>query len=258
MPMLIDLLKQCQKQVILVTADPAVAKINDPCGSDRKLEDYINTEFTAREELNSIASFKVDRSSLPIEKAGDLLLSHLRTTRPSWLRKLEISLVGIRHTYQWDKSNPITSQFITYLEQLTQGLETDLIAEEWSTEASQLNGIDKSNVEDLAKRLNIEYCNFDSSTKEREILGLNSTPKTTETLHMSLSDKEIDIEELMQETARTAHRANFTQREAIWLAKLEDTSRENIIAICGSEHLDSFSKLIEREGYNVTILHSFD
>ncbi len=132
-----------------------------------------------------------------------------------------IYLVGVFHQLQCRNTmNLVKSQEIACFQDFVKNeilkYEVSLLAEEFSTEACKINGVECSTIQDVARELNIDHLFCDPTTDEREKCGI--------------SHKDWD------------------KREEFWLTRLIEVCSHqemNIVFICGIDHLDRFqSKLI--------------
>jgi hypothetical protein len=143
-------------------------------------------------------------------------------TQLSIIKKV-IYLIGIDHQVQHAKNIDIAKLFSSYLEKKVTDLNVDIIAEEWFEELLEMNNVTSTIPQDIAKKFKIKHIFCDPNKQERERIGW----KTKADNHL---------------------------REKYWLDKIKNSSQKNIIFICGSEHLESFKKLIITEGYRAEIL----
>ena len=111
-------------------------------------------------------------------------------------------------------------EFARYLESTARELVVTEIAEEFSEDA-----LDKSNstyctARELATKLGIAHCFCDPTTEERR-------------QHAVFTD---------------------VQREEFWLRRLSGSKEEDILFICGDDHIESFSSRLTLAGYRNKIL----
>jgi hypothetical protein len=136
-----------------------------------------------------------------------------------------ICLIGVDHVIQHggylDTCKEVAlREFQFYLGQVVQEKGIDIIAEEFSEVALKRSNTDFSTCKELARALKIEHLFCDPTPEEREALKI--------------------------ETAE--------QREHEWLKRIRGYFHMNILFICGSEHLQSFKRLLAANGFKVAIL----
>jgi len=156
-----------------------------------------------------------------------------------------ISIIGIRHNVQWQNDTNIARQYMTYLREVTLKLDAGVIAEEWSNDAP---GTDSSNTERVSLELGVEYLAVDPSIQEREEMGLpmpNDIRKQLGFSNQELTDAE--EKKFMIEQFKYV-----PTREKFWLNRLNSVRKQNVIFICGEEHLGQYNPL-RRKGFEVTL-----
>ena len=136
-----------------------------------------------------------------------------------------IYLIGVDHVIQHGgyldtRKEVALREFQSYLAQVVQEKRVDMIAEEFSEVALERSNTDFSTCRKLALSLKIDHLFCDPTPEEREAL-------------------KIETDE---------------QREQEWLNRIRDSFRMNVLFICGSEHLQSFGRLLAANGFKVAIL----
>ena len=139
-----------------------------------------------------------------------------------------IYLIGVDHQVQHRKDLHISKIFSFYLKRKAEQLRAKLIAEEWHEELLKENGIKSTIPQDVAQRLETDHIFCDPNKEERLQMGWKT-------------------------------KADDNKREIFWLEKIKNKANENVIFICGADHLGTFSKLIRKLGYRVqTLSKRFD
>jgi len=136
-----------------------------------------------------------------------------------------IYLIGVNHVIQHggylDTRKEVTlREFQFYLAQVVQEKRINIIAEEFSEVALKRSNTDFSTCRELARSMKIKHLFCDPTPEERKALKI-----------------ETDV-----------------QREHEWLNRIQGSFHMNILFICGSEHLQSFKRLLAANGFKVAIL----
>jgi len=136
-----------------------------------------------------------------------------------------ICVIGVDHVIQHGgyldtRKEVALREFQFYLAQVVQEKKIDIIAEEFSEVALAQSNTDFSTCRELARSLKIEHLFCDPTPEEREALKI--------------------------ETGE--------QREQEWLNRIRESLHMNVVFICGSEHLQSFKRLLAANGFEVAIL----
>lgn len=128
-----------------------------------------------------------------------------------------IYLIGVDHIVQHDRSHKETKRFIPYLEDKIISLGIKFVGEEWNEDAEMIGIFKTTTVQDIARDYKVkhEFCD----------------PRKGETENRS-----------------------FAVREKFWYKKILNRVDDEMIFICGSEHLPSFSKFLKSKGVYVKIL----
>ncbi|PMN65654.1 hypothetical protein [Enterovibrio norvegicus] len=155
----------------------------------------------------------------------------------------KIFIIGTSHTTQKDLSR---TDFSDFLEQVVDCKNIGAIAEEINDE--------KSVIEQVVKKLNLEYRNIEPNVNERVSLGI---PRNL---------SHIDHEIIMKHDNYTSHEAQselklkqqemYSKREDEWERRISKLTSDSVLVICGANHVNSFYKLLENFGYTVEIISS--
>lgn len=119
-----------------------------------------------------------------------------------------IYLLGIDHQVQHQKANPVSMAFAFYLSKKIMKLNIKFVGEEGFEDLLKENGVATTVTQDVATKHKIEHRFCDPNRGERHDIGW-------------FSKKDDD------------------KREKFWLEKIKDKT-ENIIFVCGADHLISF------------------
>jgi hypothetical protein len=119
------------------------------------------------------------------------------------------------------------------------------LAEEYSTQALEEQGISETTVETLASHLGIahSYCDLDRDT--RHSLGI---PHESE-IRMKGFCKGWTEEEISHRI-RQFHRA----RERFWLERLLVTGLWPVLFVCGADHATHFADLLRSKGFDASVI----
>ncbi|WP_152552618.1 hypothetical protein [Aeromonas taiwanensis] len=148
-----------------------------------------------------------------------------------------VVIVGTKHTIQRDISH---SGFRTYIEGLISQFGIKVIAEEIDVDSIPLY---------LAKKHNLQYINIEPNLEERAVLGIQNFNQIENSIFMEfdeLNSKEAKIE------CEKRKREAYQRREKEWFKRVKSIQYEPILVVCGANHLESFSDLLEKAGFSVT------
>ena len=140
-----------------------------------------------------------------------------------------IYLIGINHKLQHEKiglaeKQNVIREFLQYVESTAEQFQVTTIAEEWSEEASEINEVEFSTVQTLARKLGLKHILCDPTTEER--------------MQNNIGKKDFD------------------RREEFWFKRLHRVLHENILFICGDQHLESFTRKLESKSISAEIVSS--
>jgi len=134
-----------------------------------------------------------------------------------------IYLLGIDHQVQHQKQTRDSVVFAFYLSEKIKELNIKLIGEEWFQDLLKENGVATTATQDVAQRNQVEHRFCDPNRNERSVIGWRS-------------------------------KSDDSVREKFWLEKIKDVTDQNVIFVCGADHLSSFSKLLTDTRYICEIL----
>ncbi|MEK7749557.1 MAG: hypothetical protein AAB277_01105 [Planctomycetota bacterium] len=119
----------------------------------------------------------------------------------------------------------LVAEFTHHLKEAAKSLRVVLLAEEFSTEALAKSSTTSSTAQKVSRELKIQHRFCDPNLQERHSLCIGKD--------------------------------NFHRRELYWLDCIRDKRNEDIIFICGNDHLESFTSLLRRKGFQSRV-HSKD
>ncbi|MGB8993173.1 MAG: hypothetical protein WCD80_14055 [Desulfobaccales bacterium] len=162
-----------------------------------------------------------------------------------------IYLIGVDHQLQHNGNNCAESQkrsaFVQYLVNKIKELNISLIAEEFNFEALGKSQGTNSSCKIAAQESGIEHRFCDPTTSERESIRIPSKNK----IIMDLFGKPKKIlNHIENKQVNDEERMFFTLREKFWIDKIKDKNQENVIFICGKDHIVSFKSLVNKEGFD--------
>lgn len=134
-----------------------------------------------------------------------------------------IYLLGIDHQVQHQKQTEISMDFAYYLSKKIMELDIRFIGEEWFEDLLKENAIATTVTQDVAHQYNIKHRFCDPNRNERRSINW-----------FSKNDDNV--------------------REKFWLEKIKDETNKNMVFICGTGHLESFSKLLESSNFLYEVL----
>lgn len=149
----------------------------------------------------------------------------------------DVVIVGTSHTIQRDMSH---SGFKSYIEGVISQFGIKVIAEE----------IDVDSIpSQLAEKYNLQYMNIEPNPAERTALGIPSLNQIENSIFMEFDD--FDSKEAQVECERRKQEA-YRSREQEWLKRVKSIQDNPMLVICGANHFESFSDLLEQCGLSVT------
>lgn len=165
-------------------------------------------------------------------------------------------LIGVAHRAQAKtrgcELTEAQGAFAACLRHAVEEIRPDLIAEENSEEALATNR-QTSIAKEVADEAEIEHRLCDPNQEQRQAIGYVDGATMEMAMFMSnegsLSDDEIRNKARAIEIARY-----FPLRERFWLDRLEDYCNRDVLFICGDAHVQTFARLLEREGTPCRVL----
>ena len=176
-----------------------------------------------------------------------------------------VYIIGIDHLVQYNGPLPeyILDQFRELLIEKTAEYNITLIAEEFNGEF--LRDVYSATVDTAmaaAGEAGIDHIYCDPEEAERDKLGIPYYADVRERvmagLGMSGGFIFDDEKRKMVELETAAEVKKFWHiRESFWLERIRARLCENILFICGHEHVERFRTLLEREGVEVSVIDTF-
>lgn len=166
-----------------------------------------------------------------------------------------IYLVGVNHEIQYKQKteNKKAKEFGKYIFNVIKGNRISVIAEELSEEALKLNKCNESISRENSHKLKIEHKFCDPDTEERTKIGYPTIKQIKEELNLP-KPKSVAEHKLQESLIKEKEKSYFPIRERFWLEKIKDRLKENILFICGDDHIESFSILLKSKSTKYKIL----
>ena len=167
-----------------------------------------------------------------------------------------IYVLGLNHHVEQFRHVGNDPQAIARLQNFVRAFSTEnsiqLIAEEWSNDATKYQKVETIYCEDVATDLGIAYLPCDPNWAERATLGIKSRQKIAEELGIEFATVHLLPED--EELVNAAAEGEDVKRERHWLGKLIEraVANEPTLLLCGYQHVERFVALAEREGYQAT------
>jgi len=170
-----------------------------------------------------------------------------------------IYLVGVEHTKsQWQYRNGsnenVVAGFTHFLRKHIKQFHIGVIAEELSEECLEQQGVSKSTAQTVAQEFHIKHLFCEPSAIERKDLGILSPEEISAQLFPNKPYWQIPEDSHEQQQIIEESRRLFPKRETFWLSKIKHLRKENVIFICGKSHVERFRKLLQDNGFEISIL----
>jgi hypothetical protein len=126
--------------------------------------------------------------------------------------------------------------------------EVAVIGEEFSEEACESNSVSASSCQVIAEELGLIHVFCDPNSRDRELLGIPSQRQLVEEVKNELGLSVVmgpEPNALYDKKAAEYH----CVRERYWLGKLNPYRPSTILFVCGSEHINSFSALLDEQDW---------
>lgn len=157
-----------------------------------------------------------------------------------------VYLVGVNHAIQdngfirridKNKAGEIREEFRNYLVNVIAEKEITYIAEETCPEVLQKLQATSTMPKMAAESLNLPYIWVEPESEERNKLGIPAC----------------SYEHLPEEEKQKIYRI----RENYWLKQIENNKNHNILFVCGPEHIKPFTKLLQLNQWEVSVLEEY-
>jgi len=176
-----------------------------------------------------------------------------------------VYIIGIDHLVQYNGPlmPEVLDEFKEFLTSIINELGISMVAEEFNLEfLNDVLGATEGTAKIVAEKSGIDHLYCDPDSEEREILGIpyyaDVMDKVKERYGIRdqfITDGDLG-KQVKRETADEIKRF-WSVRERFWLGKFRKRVNENILFLCGHEHVSGFSALLRDEGVTVMIIDEF-
>lgn len=163
-----------------------------------------------------------------------------------------IYLLAVSHDFQSGRDKILSSRLEKFVKNFVAEKSINVIAEEWSKDASRMNGFNTSVLENLALSLSIKYEGCDPTREERRKYGYDFN------VRKPALDESVNYVSRLINWQKKKNNIDH-KRELFWLKKLEplNPNQKNILFVCGAMHLstNSPSNLLfeDRDGFDLKL-----
>jgi len=176
-----------------------------------------------------------------------------------------IYITGIDHLLQYNGPVPpeLLEEFKGYLAAKIKELNITLIAEEFNEEfLHDVFNATEGTAETAAAESGISHLYCDPDAAERGALGI---PYYADLMDMvkerhGIREKFImdsEVRRVVEQETALEVKKFWPVRERFWLHKLKERLNENILFLCGHEHVSGFSTLLREEGVSASVIEEF-
>jgi hypothetical protein len=164
-----------------------------------------------------------------------------------------IYVIGVDHfTVQLPHEKNVLekiSQYLLAIEKICRDKRIKLVAEECSQDALDHYQISVTYAGGCVSKLGIEYILCDPGFSERDIIGVKQRDRIAKELSVPFPPSTPIDENRINEVAAESDR----KREKYWLEQIQryEGKGNQVLLICGFEHVDSFCELAKKEGCEV-------
>ncbi|MFC1670006.1 hypothetical protein ACFL20_06395 [Spirochaetota bacterium] len=175
-------------------------------------------------------------------------------------------LIGIDHLIQYENDivpGDTFLEFKAFLEETAVNHNISLMAEEFSEESLfDVYNSPEGTVKSVALKLGIEHMYCDPEEGDRKKLGIPYFAEIERKVKnkYNIRDKFIIDNSLRKKVYSETVKLSKTYwpiREIFWYEKILHMLNENILFICGHEHINSFGSLLSEKGYTTKIIDPF-
>lgn len=169
-----------------------------------------------------------------------------------------VYILGTSHEYQRndDTCQPESiGKFKRYLKFICQNYDIKAIGEEMSEEALKFWGREISIPRLFTQEnptISHKYC--DPEREEQKKFGIKQSGYFSQGRQLPEILQSPDVNNLSEEEAKQLEWQEDLKREPIWLCKILELNRWPLLFICGSDHVDSFKKLLDSESLSASII----
>ena len=153
----------------------------------------------------------------------------------------QLYIVGTDHNFQTGQGcyKAAAAEFQQYITEICRDLNIRFIGEEMNRDALDKAGVEMSVCEMVANDLGLQHrlCDPDSATRKK--LGI-------------LNDSDVEMKKFFKNWSRKIAETQIfkerRKREEIWLGHVESVGIFPLLFVCGANHVESFSSLLQSKG----------
>lgn len=176
-----------------------------------------------------------------------------------------VYIIGLDHLVQYNGPVPdyLLGEFRECLSGAVARFNITVIAEEFNSEyLHDVLGATEDTAEVVAGKLGIEHVYCDPDERERMKLGIPYYADVKDRVKLSrgITDKFITDDALRREVDEEIAvevRKYWGIRERFWLDRIRDKLGENVLFLCGHEHVIRFRDLLVSEGADAIVIDEF-
>jgi hypothetical protein len=163
-------------------------------------------------------------------------------------------IIGTGHHYQFGEGTQFgkdlctredEAAFVRMLRETTARLSIRVMAEELNPQAFTEVGKSASVLQIVAAQLALPHLFCEPDSSERDALGIWEE----NAIRVSAFPKELDKGVVQALIAQS-----WSRREQEWLRRLEETKAENVLFLCGSDHIPTFVALARDHGFESIVV----
>lgn len=174
-------------------------------------------------------------------------------------------IIGIDHLVQYNGPVPsdLLGEFKEYIDLLITNLEIDVIAEEFNEEfLVDVYGATEDTAKSAAEKAGIEHIYCDPDSYERAALGIPYYADVADEIKLrhNISDKFIsdpEIRKIVNSEVYAEVKKYWELRENFWYEKIKDRLHQNILFLCGHEHVYRFKELLAAYDIESEIINEY-
>lgn len=178
---------------------------------------------------------------------------------------MTVYIIGIDHLVQYNGplAGEIIDEFSEFLAAKISELEISLVAEEFNEEyLHDVFGASEDTAKAAAERTGIEHMYCDPDEGEREMLGIPYYADVRDVVkeRRGISDRIIfdnDLRRSIERETSEEVKRHWKVRENFWYERIKDRVPENILFLCGHEHVAGFSSMLKEKGIDVSVIDEF-
>jgi hypothetical protein len=176
-----------------------------------------------------------------------------------------IYITGIDHLVQYNGPVPpeLLEEFKEYIAAKIKELNITLIAEEFNEEfLHDVFNAAEGTAETAAAESGTSHLYCDPDAAEREALGIAYYADVMDMVkeRHGISEKfimDMELRRVVEQETALEVKKFWPVRERFWLNKLKGRLDENILFLCGHEHVRGFSELLRGEGVSAAVIEEF-